>query len=84
MVFPRKEIVEAVRARYPKGTRVELVSMDDPYSKLKPGDRGTVDHVDDTATVHVAGTVAPASVWSMARTKSASWKAVTLNEWDFP
>ena len=54
MVFPRKEIVEAVRARYPKGTRVELVSMDDPYSKLKPGDRGTVDHVDDTATVHVS------------------------------
>ena len=54
MVFPRKEIVEAVRARYPKGTRVELVSMDDPYSKLKPGDRGTVDHVDDAATVHVS------------------------------
>ncbi len=38
----------------PKGTRVELVSMDDPYSTLKPGDRGTVDHVDDTATVHVS------------------------------
>lgn len=53
MNFPRKEIVEAVRARYPKGTRVELVSMDDPYSKLKPGDRGTVNHVDDTGTVFV-------------------------------
>lgn len=39
MVFPRKEEVEAVRARYPLGTRVELVSMDDPYSKLKPGCR---------------------------------------------
>lgn len=34
MRFPRKEIVEAVRARYPKGTRVELVFMDDPYSRL--------------------------------------------------
>ncbi len=54
MIFPKKEIVEAVRARYPKGTRVELVSMDDPYSKLKPGDRGTVKFVDDTATVHVS------------------------------
>ena len=41
MNFPRKEIVEAARARYPKGTRVELVFMDDPYSRLKPGDRGT-------------------------------------------
>ena len=54
MGFPRKEIVEAVRARYPKGTRVELVSMDDPYSRLKPGDRGTVKSVDDTGTVHVS------------------------------
>ena len=36
MRFPRKEIVEAVRARYPKGTRVELVFMDDPCSRLKP------------------------------------------------
>ena len=53
MRFPRKEIVEAVRARYPKGTRVELVFMDDPYSRLKSGDRGTVEFVDDIATVHV-------------------------------
>lgn len=53
MTFPRKDIVEAIRAWYPKGTRVALVSMDDPYSKLKPGDRGTVEYVDDTATVHV-------------------------------
>ena len=53
MRFPRKEIVEAVRARYPKGTRVELVFMDDPYSRLKPGDRGTVEFVDDIATGQV-------------------------------
>ena len=55
MVFPKKEEVEAVRARYPEGTRVELVSMmDDPYSKLKPGDQGTVKTVDDTGTVFVS------------------------------
>lgn len=54
MVFPKKEEVAAVRARYPEGTRVELVSMDDPYSKLKPGDRGTVKSVDDTGTVFVS------------------------------
>lgn len=53
MVFPKREVVEAVRARYPVGTRVELVSMNDPYSKLKPGDRGTVRSVDDTGTVFV-------------------------------
>lgn len=54
MAFPKKERVDAVRARYPAGTRVALVSMgDDPYSRLKPGDRGTVNHVDDTGTVFV-------------------------------
>lgn len=53
MVFPKKEVVEAVRARYPAGTRVALVSMSDPYSRLQPGDRGTVTHVDDTGTVFV-------------------------------
>ena len=50
--FPSKEIVERLRAEYPKGTRVELIRMDDPYSKLKSGDLGTVDHIDDTGTVH--------------------------------
>lgn len=53
MVFPQKEVVEAVRVRYPAGTRVALVSMSDPYSRLKPGDRGTVIHVDDIGTVFV-------------------------------
>jgi len=38
---------------YPKGTRVELVSMTDPYSKLTCGDRGTVAFVDDQGTVFV-------------------------------
>ena len=51
---PSQEVVRRVRESYPIGSRVELVSMDDPYTKLKPGDRGTVDHVDDTGTVFVA------------------------------
>jgi hypothetical protein len=53
MMFPNKETVVRVRKQYPKGTRVELISMNDPYSTLKPGDQGTVDFVDDTATVFV-------------------------------
>ena len=51
--FPSREAVERVRKKYPEGTRVELVQMDDPYSHLKPGDRGTVRSVDDAATVFV-------------------------------
>lgn len=51
--FPSRETVEQVRKMYPTGCRVELVTMDDPYSKLTPGDRGTVRMVDDTGTVFV-------------------------------
>ncbi len=51
--FPSKETVERLRKRYPKGTRVELVSMNDPYTKLKPGDHGTVTTVDDIGTIFV-------------------------------
>ena len=51
MRFPSKEQVERMRLAYPKGTRVELVAMSDPYTTLKPGALGTVDFVDDTGTV---------------------------------
>lgn len=51
--FPDQRTVERVREMYPKGARVELVEMNDPYSRLKPGDKGTVRLVDDTATVFV-------------------------------
>ncbi|MPL61731.1 hypothetical protein SDC9_07318 [bioreactor metagenome] len=49
--LPNMASVEARRSRYAKGTRVELVSMSDPYTTLKPGDRGMVSFVDDTGTV---------------------------------
>ncbi len=49
--FPSKAIVEQIRKQFPRGTKVELIRMDDPYSKLKPGDLGTVNFVDDTGTI---------------------------------
>ena len=48
---PSKETVERLRKHYPQGCRVELVQMNDPYSKLKPGDQGAVSFVDDTGTI---------------------------------
>ena len=51
--FPSQETVERIRKRYPVGCRVELVRMNDPYTKLKPGDRGTVAMVDSIGTVFV-------------------------------
>lgn len=52
--FPSSEVVEKLRKEYPEGTRLSLISMDDPYSKLVPGDRGTVKHVDDGGTIHMS------------------------------
>ena len=51
--FPSREIVERLRLQYPAGCRVELVAMNDPYARLKPGDQGTVAAVDDIGTVHI-------------------------------
>lgn len=35
------------------GDVVELVSTSDPYTRLRPGDRGVVRFVDSVGTVHV-------------------------------
>ncbi len=53
MIFPRREIVEKVRKEYPEGCRVELVRMDDVQAP-PIGTRGTVEGVDDTASIMVA------------------------------
>ena len=48
-----KETLQALRERYPKGTRVELVQMDD--SQAPPvGTIGTVRGVDDMGSIMVA------------------------------
>ncbi len=49
-----KELLELLRKKYPSGTRVELVSMSDPYTKLQKGATGTVISVDDIGTIHVS------------------------------
>lgn len=53
MRFPNKETVERVRKQYPVGTRVELVQMDD-FQAPPIGTLGTVEGVDDTASLLVA------------------------------
>ena len=38
---------------YPRGTRLELLSMDDPYAPIEEGTRGTVQFVDDLGSIHM-------------------------------
>ena len=49
----KKEELEALRERYPKGCRVELVKMDDPYREMPPGLKGVVTGIDDSGSIHV-------------------------------
>ncbi len=52
MKFPSKEIVERIRKEYPTGTRVQLIQMDDMQAP-PIGTKGTVQGVDDTASILV-------------------------------
>ena len=47
-----KKQVENLREQYPRGTRVELIRMDDPQAP-PVGTKGTVIAVDDIGTIHV-------------------------------
>ena len=48
-----KETLRRLRESYPEGCRVRLINMEDPYTKLLPGEMGTVVHVDCVGTIHV-------------------------------
>ena len=52
-IYIKKEELEALRERYPRGCRVELVKMDDPYRDMPPGLKGVVTGVDDSGSIHV-------------------------------
>lgn len=51
-MFPSDEYVQEIRNKYPRGSRIQLDYMDDPRA-IPPGTKGTVDHVDDAAQIHV-------------------------------
>lgn len=52
MFFPKKYIVEGLRKKYPVGTRVVLLQMDDVQAPPK-GTKGTVRGIDDTGSLLV-------------------------------
>ena len=48
-----KEALQNLRERFPKGTRVELVKMEDPQAP-SAGTKGTVLGVDDIGSIMIA------------------------------
>lgn len=51
MFFDYKK-AQRMKELYPGGTRIRLISMNDPYAPIAPGTEGTVDFVDDIGTLH--------------------------------
>ena len=52
MRFPSRAVVESLRKRYPTGTRVELLEMND-FQAPPIGTQGTVIGVDDIGSIMV-------------------------------
>ena len=52
MRFPSREQITVLRERYPRGTRVELLCMDDPQAP-QPRTMGEVMGVDDAGQILV-------------------------------
>ena len=74
--FPNKQTIERLRKTYPAGTRVELVSMKDPYTKLMPGEKEPCSSLTILVRSLLTGTAAPALVSLMARILSAKFRAI--------
>lgn len=52
-MYKSKEEVNQIKKNYPVGTRLELISTNDPYTKLPSGTKGTVAYIDDIGTLHM-------------------------------
>lgn len=62
MQFPNERQLQALRERYPAGTKIRLNHMDDPYAPIPDGTVGEVQYVDDAGNIHM--------VWENGRTLS--------------
>ena len=53
MQLPNEQQLKALRERYPAGTRIRLINMDDPFAPVPPGTIGEVTMVDDAGNIHM-------------------------------
>lgn len=47
----QRRMAESTKKMYPPGTRIELISMNDPYAPVPSGTRRTVKFVDSMGTI---------------------------------
>jgi hypothetical protein len=51
--FMSQEEVKRIKEKYSVGTRIELIHMNDSYTPVESGMKGTVKKVDDAGTLHM-------------------------------
>lgn len=45
--------VASIKKKYPAGTRIKLINMNDTWHPVEPGTEGTVQFVDDIGQLHM-------------------------------
>lgn len=53
MQFPNEQQLKSLRGRYPAGTMIRLINMDDSFAPVPPGTIGEVTMVDDAGNIHM-------------------------------
>ena len=53
MKFPNKAYLEQLRKQYPKGTKLQMITMRNEKYPVPPGTVGEVTHIDDIGSIHM-------------------------------
>ena len=53
MKFPNKAYLEQLRKQYPKGTKLQMITMRNEKYPVPPGTVGEVTHIDDMGNIHI-------------------------------
>ena len=53
MQFPNKAYLEQLRKQYPKGTKLQMITMRNEKYPIPPGTVGEVTHIDDMGSIHM-------------------------------
>ena len=72
-MFTSEKMVKFLREKYPPGTRIRLVSMEDPYAPVAPGTEGTLVCVDDAGQFQMTRwSRAARGLWTTSTTPGSS------------
>ena len=51
--FPSREVIKSLREKYPEGTKIRLIQMENDPQPIEVGTKGVIDNIDDGGIMHV-------------------------------